>query len=134
MEDVIEQLEAVNQSVPIPLEPASDDDILNAEEAILLPLPAEYKHFLETVSHIIYGRIEPCTVSDSSSHTYLPEVTANAWDIGIPRDVFVICEAQEGYYCMDDKGQIGLWHNGQFNQETWDSIWQWAKDIWLSNH
>lgn len=132
MEDIIEQLEALNQVVPIPLEPPTDDDILCAEEAILLPFPVEYKTFLETVSHIIYGRIEPCTVSDSGSHTYLPEVTSIAWDQGMPRDVFAICETTEGYYCMDDKGHIGLWNNGQFRKETWESIWQWAKNIWLN--
>ena len=34
---------------------------------------------------VVYGSLEPVTVTDPQSHTYLPEVAANAWDAGVDR-------------------------------------------------
>ena len=133
MEEVIEQLRELNQSVTIPLELPTHEDLVEVEEVLLIQLPREYKFFLQEVSDVIYGSIEPCTASDSQMHTYLPDVTAQAWDLGLPRHLIPICEFQGDYYAMNLDGEIEFWENGEISDEIWDSIWHWARDVWLES-
>src|SRR5690554_7775213 len=85
MEDVVELLREHNQPVPTPLELPTDDDLLDVQEQILIHLPHGLREFLLEVSDVVYGHLEPVTASDPQSHTYLPEVAATAWDLGLPR-------------------------------------------------
>ena len=133
MEEIIERLRELNLSVPIPLELPSHEDLVEVEEVVLLRIPPEYKIFLLEVSDVIYGSIEPCTASDSSLHTYLPDVTAQAWDLGLPRHLLPICEKGGDYYAIDPDGEIQFWENGEMADEIWDSIWHWARDVWLDD-
>jgi len=133
MEDVVEQLQELSESVPIPLSLPDDDDLVLIEEQILIGLPSDYKTFLLLVSDVIYGSIEPATVTDASSHTYLPEIAAKAWDIGVPRELIPICEYPDGYYCIEQDENIVNWSNGEIDEHTWDSIWHWARDVWLTS-
>lgn len=133
MEEVIEQLREQNMSVPIPLELPTHEDLVEVEEVLLIPLPRDYKFFLQEVSDVIYGAIEPCTASDPQLHTYLPDITAQAWDLGLPRHMIPICEHGGDYYAMNLDGEIELWENGEMADEIWDSIWHWARDVWLES-
>lgn len=135
MEDIVELLRENNELVPVPLELPDEDTLVEIQEALLIHLPYEYKIFLLTVSDVICGSIEPCTVADPHSHTYLPEVTAQAWDIGLPRHLIPICENLGRYYVIAQDGEVSLWEPGMEEEstegETWDSIWHWARDVWL---
>ena len=84
MDRVIAELRACNEEVPVPLELPDMDDIIDAEEQLLVGLDNEFRQFMLTVSDVIYGTLEPVTVADPSAHTYLPEVAAMAWSLGIP--------------------------------------------------
>jgi hypothetical protein len=134
MEDVIDELRELAEIVPVPLELPEHEDIVLVEEQILISIPFEFRCFLLEVSDVIYGAIEPVTVMDPSSHTYLPEVCAVAWDRGLPRHVIPLCEAPGGYYCVEQDDSVRLWADGDFQEDTWLSVWQWAKDIWLGRH
>ena len=133
MEDVIELLQERNVDVPVPLELPDEDDLVEIEEQILISLPDEYKQFLLEVSDIVCGSIEPATVTDSQSHTFLPEMAATAWDVGLPREYIPICEHVDGYYCITQEGEILLWVHGDMSEEEWPSIWTWAKEVWLES-
>jgi hypothetical protein len=135
MEDIIEILREQNESVPVPLELPDVDDLVIIQEEILIHLPGDYKEFLLTVSDVIYGNIEPATVSDPQSHTYLPDMASQAWDIGVPRYLIPVCEHHGNYYCIAEDGEISLWlaETQEFDEETWGSIWQWAGNVWLES-
>lgn len=133
MEHVIQQLRALNESVPVPLLLPEEDDLVHVEEALLIPLPRDLREFLLTVSDVIHGHLEPVTASDPGSHTYLPEVAAIAWSYGLPRTLIPICETTSGYYCIDTEGTVHLWKQGQQDSEYWQDIWQWAEEIWLQS-
>lgn len=132
MEDVLEELRELAESVPVPLDLPEHDATVDAEELIFLPFPYEFREYLLTASDVVFGHLEPVTVADPMSHTYLPEVTAHAWSIGLPHDVFPICEVPNGYYCMDPEGIVKLWRDGDFEEEQWDSIWYWVRDVWMA--
>lgn len=130
MEDVVELLREHNEPVPVPLELPDEDLLIEIEEALYVALPDDLRDFLLLVSDVVCGHLEPVTVADPQSHTYLPEMAAVAWSIGLPRKYLPICEYDGGYYCIRQDGAVLLW-NESIAEERWDTIWHWARDVWL---
>ncbi|WP_419537009.1 SMI1/KNR4 family protein [Endozoicomonas sp.] len=133
MEDVIEELRERALDVSVPLELPDEDQLVEVEEQILISLPYELREFLLQVSDVIYGSIEPVTVTDPQSHTYLPEVAANAWAEGLPRELIPICECDGEYYGISEEGEVVRWADGEVTDDSWPSIWLWVRDIWLES-
>jgi hypothetical protein len=132
-EEIIEMLRDVNQPVPVPLELPDEDVLVEVEEQILLPIPREMRTYLLEASDVIYGSLEPVTAADPYSHTYLPEVAAVAWSLGVPRYLVPLCEDNGSYYCVEPDGEVVFWRDGELTDDTWPSIWHWIHDIWLEN-
>ncbi|UQY36898.1 SMI1/KNR4 family protein [Pseudomonas fulva] len=133
MEEVIEQLRELNEPVPVPLELPDEELLVEIEEQILINLPFELREFLLKVSDVVYGRLEPVTVTDPQSHTYLPEVASVAWSLGVPRELVPICEDQGNYYCVEQDGTVLLWDGEEedLTDDSWDSVWHWVREVWL---
>ncbi len=132
MEDVVDALRERNEPVPVPLELPDEDLLVEIEEALCVALPDDLRDFLLLVSDVVCGRHEPVTVTDPNSHTYLPEVAAVAWSLGLPRKYLPVCEREGGYYCIAKDGAVRFW-NESMSDETWDSLWHWARDVWLAD-
>jgi len=122
------------EKVPVPLPEVTDDDLLQVEETLLLPLPRPYREFLLQTGHIVYGSIEPAVASDPYAHNYIAELTPIAWEQGLPRDRIVIAECEGGYYVISQLGEIQFWQQGQFSEEIYEDIWQWAAEVWLQGN
>ncbi len=109
MEEIIEQLREANEPVPVPLELPDEDQLVEIEEQLFIDIPFVFREFLLTVSDVVYGSLEPVTVTDPQSHTYLPDVAANAWDAGVDRSMIPICQDGDDYYCVEEDGTVVLW-------------------------
>lgn len=136
MEDVYEKLREINANVLVPLDLPDEDQLLEVEEEILLSLPQEYREFMLMVGDVICGSIEPATAADPQSHTYLPELAATAWSLGLSRELIPVCEHNGDYYAISEEGEIKLWREseGEIDEDaSWPSIWHWARDIWLES-
>ncbi len=135
MEDVIDELRERNEPVPVALELPDEETLVEIQEQILIHLPYALREFLLSVSDVVYGYLEPVTASDPHSHTYLPEVTATAWDLGLPRHLVVLCHAEPLYYAVDEEDEVFAWdaETGEMLEETWESVWYWARDVWLAS-
>ena len=136
MEEVIEQLRELNEPVPVPLELPEEETLVEIQEQILIHLPFALREFLLQVSDVVYGRLEPVTASDPQSHTYLPEVAATAWSLGVPREFVPLCEDQGNYYVVEEDGTVLLWEadTTEINEdESWESVWHWVRDVWLES-
>lgn len=131
MNEIIEQLQELSETVPVPLELPTFEQLVEVEEQILIPLPGDLKEYLLYASDVIYGAIEPVTASDPFSHTYLPEVTSYAWSIGMPREMVAICQQGDSFYCISQEGEIFFWQDDEFT-EQWESLWDWIEDVWLA--
>lgn len=133
MEEILELLRDHNESVPVPLELPDQDQLILIEEELLLPIPRDMRTYLLEASDVIYGSLEPVTAADPNSHTYLPEVTAVAWSLGVPHYLMPLCEVSGAYYCVEPEGEVVFWRDGDFTGETWPSVWQWVRDVWLES-
>jgi len=136
VEEVIEQLRELNEPVPVPLELPEEETLVEIQEQILIHLPFALREYLLTVSDVVYGRLEPVTASDPQSHTYLPEVAATAWDLGVPRYLVPLCEDHGNYYVVEEDGTVLLWEaeTCEINEdENWESVWHWCRDVWLES-
>ncbi len=136
MEEVIEQLRELNEPVPVPLELPEEETLVDIQEQILIHLPFALREYLLQVSDVVYGRLEPVTAADPQSHTYLPEVAATAWPLGVPREFVPLCEDRGNYYVVEDDGTVLLWEadTTEINEdETWESVWHWVRDVWLES-
>lgn len=133
VDEIIQALRERNQDVPVPLDLPTEEDLVDVEERLLIKLPHEYREFLLSVSDIIFGRIEPATAADPHSHTYLPELAAEAWNQGLPRHMVPICQSGRAYYCIDPEGGVHRWSERKFAEAQWENIWAWANEIWLGN-
>lgn len=133
MEDILELLREHNVQVPVPLDLPDEDTLVMIEEELLLPIPRDMRQFLLEASDVIYGHLEPVTAADPHSHTYLPEVTAVAWSEGVPRYLMPLCQDGDSYYCVEPEGEVVLWRDGELTDETWSSVWHWARDVWLES-
>jgi hypothetical protein len=133
LEEIIEQLRELNEPVPVPLELPEEEVLVEIEEQLLINMPFGLREFLMTVSDVIYGRLEPVTVTDPHSHTYLPEVAAQAWDEGVSRELIPLCATDGDYYCVEEDGTVVLWEaeTGELAEESWETVWHWARDVWL---
>ncbi|GGK57741.1 SMI1/KNR4 family protein [Amphritea balenae] len=131
MQDVIDALRDANVAVAMPLELPDFDDIIEAEEAICVPLHPEFKEYLLKVSDVICGSLEPVTVADPGSHTYLPEVAAYAWSLGLSREQTPICAHDGGFYAVTIEGEVVYWTPESGEVEEWTSIEEWAREVWL---
>lgn len=133
MDELIDELHELAEEVPVPLELPDHDQVVEAQEQILMPLPADFREFLMTATDVVYGTIEPVTVADPMSHTYLPEVTSTAWSLGMPREMIALCEYRGGYYCVAQDGEIKYWLDDQYSDEVWENVWYWVRDVWLQS-
>jgi len=133
IDEVLELLRDHNEPVPVPLELPDEDRLVEIEEELLLPIPREMRSFLLEASDVVYGSIEPVTAADPYSHTYLPEVTAVAWEQGVPRYLMPLCGVNGAYYCVEQDGEVVFWRDGELTDETWPSVWHWVRDVWLES-
>ncbi|WP_086929343.1 SMI1/KNR4 family protein [Agarilytica rhodophyticola] len=132
MEEILEELRELSEDVSVALELPTEDDLVLIEEEILISLPHALRVFLLEASDIIYGSIEPVTAADPRSHTHLPEVAAQAWSMGMPREYIPIAEYDGGYACIAEDGKVSFWSSNGMLENKWDDFWLWCRDVWMA--
>ena len=135
MNEIVDELREKNQDRFNSVELPDEDQLVVIQEQLLLHLPADLKDFLLNVSDVVYGSIQPATVTDEHAASHLPEMTFIGWDRGMPREYIAICEYLDGYYFIAQEGFIGTWSpaKGVDEKVHWDSIWHWCEEVWLQS-
>ena len=138
MEETLELLHEQAEELSFPLDLPSEEQVIEAEEALLLPFPYDLRQFLLQASDVTLGQLEPVTVADERSHTFLPEVAATAWSQGLSRETIPICGYAGGYAFMRQDGEMGFWSiatqsESEQSSHQWESFWHWAREVWLQS-
>ncbi|WP_121495376.1 SMI1/KNR4 family protein [Teredinibacter purpureus] len=131
--EIAEMLAEHAQETAFPLELPTMDQLVEAQEAMLISVPVEMRDYLLHSSNVIYGHLEPATLADPNSHTYLPEMAAEAWDKGMPRELLPLCVDGESVYCVAEEGEVFLWEGNDDLLAISDDVWQWVRDVWLQS-
>lgn len=136
MDDVLELLREFNEPVSVPLDLPDEDLLVEVEELLLMALPNDLRDYLLYASDVVYGSLEPVTVADPRSHTYLPDVAAQAWNDGMPRHLLPVCQLGAGYYCISEEGEVFYWNGQRLGKDPagtkeWPNLSHWIREVWL---
>jgi hypothetical protein len=107
LDDAIRELRCCNEPVPIPLRLPTVAEIDDAERRLGVKFPSDFRRYLLEASDVVYGTIEPVTITQPHSHTDLFKVANDAWqDYGVPRDLLPICEDNADVYCINPASEV----------------------------
>jgi hypothetical protein len=136
LDQAIAALRERNEEVPTPPRLPTDDEINETEKLLKVKFHPHYRKFLKEASDIVFGTLEPATITDPDSHTHLPDVAESAWDeMELPRKYLPICEDNGDYYCMTKSGRIAFWsHNDKDVMEEWDDLAAWIEEVWIGEN
>lgn len=130
LEEVIRELRERNEPVPKPLRLPTAKEVDDAQRKLRVTFHPDYRKYLLDASDVVYGTIEPATVTPDSGHTELTAVAQDAWEVGVPRSLIPICEDNGDYYCMNKMGQVVFWSDDQLT-ERWPDLATWIKEVWI---
>lgn len=107
------------------------DQLIDAEEMLLIRIPRPMRAFLLWLSDLQPVGWELVTCHDPFLHSYLPEVTALAWDEGLPRYLIPLAFNASSYAAVDDSAAVHIWSK-QLKEavDQFDSIESWIETGW----
>jgi hypothetical protein len=131
--DVIQMLRTRNETVPKPPRLPTADEVDAAERRLKVRFHPDFRRFLLEASDVVYGVLEPVTITQPDSHADLFQVAETAWEeSGLPRGLVPICEDNADFYCMNSSGEVVFWsHNGS-SSEKWHDLAEWIEQVWLA--
>ncbi len=128
----IAELRKRNEPVPIPSRLPSLSEVDAAEQSIGVPFPSSFRQYLLEASDIVYGTLEPVTITLPDSHTDLTEVFVGAKVMGVPENHIPICEDNGDYYLMRSDGSIMFWSHDGTTDLSWPDLAAWIESVWLN--
>ncbi len=131
LDEAIAELRELNEEVPKPMRLPTEAEVAKAESTIGLKFHPDYRKFLLEASDVVYGTTEPATITLPKSHTHLPTMCEEAWELGVPDDAVPICEDNGDYFCMDPKGKIFFFSMDGASDETWPDLATWIEQVWI---
>lgn len=132
LDEVIEKLRELNEPVPIPMRLPTPEEVAAAEEVLGVRFHPDYRKYLLEASDVVVGSLEPATITDPESHTYLMTVCESAWEeMDVPRKLLPICEDNGDYYCMNERGEVRFWSSDGDSKEKWRNLAAWIEAVWI---
>jgi hypothetical protein len=126
-------LRARNEPVRRPLRLPTVAEVDDAELRLGIRFHRDYRRYLLEGSDVVYGVLEPVTITRPDSHTDLFKVAESAWNgYGVPRELLPICEDNADFYCMNSTGEVVFWSHNGWSAEKWNSLGDWIERVWLA--
>ena len=130
--EALQELRKLNELVPKPPSLPSVAEVEAMETRLGLKFHPDYVQFLLEASDVVFDVLEPATITDPESHTYLPNVAAAAWEVGVDRSWLPICEVNGDYYVLKPTGEVMYWsHDGNVREESWPDLATWIREVWI---
>jgi hypothetical protein len=134
LSDVLTELRDLNEPVPKPFRLPTEAEVNQAESALGVKFPADYRRYLLEAGDVVFGALEPAVVTPDAGYLSLVEIAESAWDeMDLPRDLLPFCEDNGDYYCLATDGTVKYWsHNGS-TDESWPDVATWIKEVWIEH-
>ncbi len=134
MQALIARLRQLNEPVSRPLPRVTPEDVARVEHELRIKLPANLVELQLGAGDVVVGTYEPVTLTPGSGHTYMVNVAKDAWSSGVPEDYLPICENNGDYFCLTPTGVVTFWAHDGISSESWPSLEDWVRDVWLGGH
>lgn len=132
LDEAIGRLRELNQDVPAPTRLPMAAEVAAAEKELGVAFHPDFRRYLLEASDVVYGAVEPVTITDPEAHTDLLGVSRGAWDdYEMPKSLLPICEDNGDYYCMDKKGRVVFWSSDGATEDTWKNLATWIEEVWI---
>ena len=131
IDQAIAVLRERNEEVPEPMRLPTAEEVGAAEKDLGVKFHPDYRKYLLEASDVVFGTKEPATITDAESHTHLPTVAEDAWEMGVPKKYLPICEDNGDYYCMNQKGQVLYVSSDGETMEKWSDLATWIEEVWI---
>ena len=99
-----------------------------------LSFPPDFRRYLLEASDVVFGVMEPVTITRPTSHTHFPEVLADARKWGVPDNLIPLCYDNADFYCVDPSGQVVFWSHDGASDESWADIATWIEEVWIGEY
>jgi hypothetical protein len=128
----ITALRECNEDVPTPPRLPTKEEVDAIERELGVRFHPDFRRYLLEASDVVFGTLEPVTITEKESHTYLPQVARSAWDeMELPRDLLPLCEDNGDYYCINKSGKIVYWSHNGTTDESWPNLATWIEEVWI---
>jgi hypothetical protein len=134
IEEAIERLRRHSEPTPNPLVLPTEQQVATIEEALGIRFRPDYRTFLLKASDVVFGSIEPATITSPESHNHLPKIIESARDFGVPDELFPFCEDNNDFYCLDTSGEVVFWSHDCSSDESWSDLAEWIELEWIGEN
>jgi hypothetical protein len=134
IEEAIGRLRQYGEPAPDPLVLPTEQQVAAIEETLGIRFLPDYRTFLLEASDIVFGLIEPATITVPESRNHLPKVIESARGFGVPDDLFPFCEDNNDFYCLDASGEVVFWSHDCSSDESWSDLAEWIELEWMGEN
>lgn len=132
LDEVILELRSLNESVPKPRRLPTSTEVDAAEGRLGIRFHPDYRQYLLEASDVVFGTLEPATITNPGYFTDLLKISEVAWTkYGVPKTLLPICEFNADFFCMNDAGEVIFWSHNGWTTEKWPNLATWIKDVWI---
>ena len=133
IEDAIEQIQAADIPTPIKSPLPTNELVANYEAKLGVIFPPDYKKVLKEISNAFVGTLTLIKLRPSMETEYgeLCDAIQRCTELGIPAGWLPICEDNANFYLLTPHGTVQFWDHNGTNNEDWQTLAIWIRDVWL---
>ena len=134
LDEAFRLLRAKNAPIPRPMRLPTPQEVDDVEGKLGSGFHPDFRRYLIEVSDVVFGIMEPVTVTRADSHTDLLKVADVAWSrYGVPRELTPICEYNADFYCINAAGEVIFWSHNGWTETKWPNLANWIEEVWLED-
>jgi hypothetical protein len=129
---LVERLRALSEPVPVPARLPTAAEVAAAEAELGRRFHPDLRQYLLELSDVVFGALEPVTLTSPDSHTHLATVCDDAWEgYDVPRELLPFCEDNADFYCLTEAGAVVFWSHDGETEERWPILAAWIEQVWI---
>ena len=131
LDNAFSELRRLNQPVPKPGVLPTEEEVNRVEAELGTTFHPDFKRYLLEASDVVFGTLEPVTITSPTSHTNLLSVVESARLGSVPDKLIPVCEDNSDFYCIDESGRVCFWSHNGITEEQWPTLADWILEVWV---
>ena len=128
----IQELKTLSQGRTTSIPVASDGMFDRYEQEVGVVFPEGLRFFVKEAGNVIYGTKDLLVPAvDPLARGELKAAFSEARAIGVPPEWIPICEDNGDFFCFIPNGEIRFFSHDGVSTESWASLAEWIRDVWI---